>query len=246
MEEFPPLAATEESTSAPTGRVVHDDNDIVAEEDPMDEHEDFNEGSDTSQGQRSTMSASTAGQSVVTFAQIAQRQAYEVSEEANAIMHHSNCEDEEMKYHTTSSMAKLEKKTKKAQKKSSLVLALPHSELDKSNDEESQKIAAMRGPIRPPERDSAGQIITPFTVQKPPPATAVTRRSSPPRRSSIRQTNRSTVDDAADAAANAESRRGECASVRPSGSRSKGPYSKSGPRNVKIGPAGHSKKTIMT
>ena len=32
----------------------------------------------------------------------------------------------------------------------------------------------------------------------------------------------------------------------PSGSRSKGPLSKSGPRNVKIGPAGHSKKTIMT
>jgi hypothetical protein len=115
------------------------------------------------------MSVSTAGQSVVTFVQIAQRQAYDVSKGADAIMHHSDCEDEEMKYPTTSSMAKLEKKTKKAQKQSSLAVALIYSELEKSNDNESRKIAAMRGPIRPPERDGAGRIITPFTAQRPPP-----------------------------------------------------------------------------
>ena len=177
MEEFPPFAAAGESSSAPTSFVC-DDNGIAADEDPMDEHEDFDEGSDNSQGQRSTMSASTAGQSVVTFAQIAQRQAFDISEEADAIMHHSDCEDEEMQYHTTSSMAKLEKKTKKAKKQSSLAIALIHSKLDKNKDDDSQKVAAMRAPIRPPERDSAGQIITPFSVRKPPPATAVTRRSS--------------------------------------------------------------------
>ena len=177
MEEFPPLAAAGESSSAPTSFVC-DDNDIAAEEDPMDEHEDFDEGSDNSQGQRSTMSASTAGQSVVTFAQIAQRQAFDISEEADAIMHHSDCEDEAMQYHTTSSMAKLEKKTKKAKKQSSLAIALIHSKLDENNDDDSQKVAAMRGPIRPPERDSAGKITTPFSVRKPPPATAMTRHSS--------------------------------------------------------------------
>jgi hypothetical protein len=180
MEEFPPLEATREApTSSATKFPVYDDNDgAVAEEDQMDEHEDYDEGLDTSQGQRSTMSVSTAGQSVVTFAQIAQRQAYNVSEEADAIMHHSDCEDEEMKYPTTSYMAKLEKKTKKAKKQGSLAVALTYSELDKSNDDESRKIAAMRGPIRPPERDSSGRIITPFTLQRPPPPAAVTRQSS--------------------------------------------------------------------
>jgi NADH dehydrogenase FAD-containing subunit len=113
----------------------------------MDEHEDFDDNLDTSQGQRSTMLASTAGQSVVTFAQNAHRQAYNVTKEADAIMHHSDGEEEEMQYPTTSSMAKLEKKTKKAQKKSSLALALIHAELDKHTADESKKVAAMRGPI---------------------------------------------------------------------------------------------------
>ena len=49
----------------------------------MDEHDDDDELDDdglyTSYDVRSTMSASTAGQSIVTFSQVAQRQAYDVS-----------------------------------------------------------------------------------------------------------------------------------------------------------------------
>ena len=94
-------------------------------------------------------------------------------------MHHSDCEEEEMQYPTTSSIAKLEKKTKKAKKKSSLAVALIHSELDKRKAAASPaKDAPNKPPIRPPERDSTGRIITHYSVQKPPPAAAVTRRSS--------------------------------------------------------------------
>jgi hypothetical protein len=91
------------------------------DDDHMDEHEEDDEldddGSYTSYNVQSTMLASTAGQSIVTFSQVAQRQAYDVSAEADVIMHHSDCEEEEMQYPTTSLIAKSEKKTKKAKKR---------------------------------------------------------------------------------------------------------------------------------
>jgi hypothetical protein len=48
--------------------------------------EDCNMGSSTSSGDESNTSASTAGQSVVTFAQVVTRQEYDRTETANAVM----------------------------------------------------------------------------------------------------------------------------------------------------------------
>jgi hypothetical protein len=180
--DFPPLQATVATSSGKTTRPNSSGNDNIIltdgeqgnEEDKDDEMED---DLNTSYGDRSTMSASTAGQSVVTFSQVAQRQAFDVSEEADAILHHSDCEEEDMQYHTTSAFAKLELKRKKAKKQSSLAVALIHAELDKRTAESASGASIGRTPIRPPERDSRGRIITPFTA-KPPPATADTRRSS--------------------------------------------------------------------
>ena len=80
--DFPPLAATEAAISALIALL--DDKVIdLPDDDNMDEHDDDDEldddGSYTSYDVRSTMSASTASQSIVTFSQVAQRQAYDVS-----------------------------------------------------------------------------------------------------------------------------------------------------------------------
>jgi hypothetical protein len=152
-DDFPPLAAIEAAISAsiaPRGDTAIDTTNYPNDNN-MDEHDEDDELDDdglyTSYDVRSTMSASTAGQSIVTFSQVAQRQAYDVSAEADVIMHHSDCEEEEMQYPTTSSIAKLEKKTKKAKKKSSLAVALIHSELDKRKE---AALPAKEAPTKPP------------------------------------------------------------------------------------------------
>jgi hypothetical protein len=110
--DFPPVEATVATRSAQTTRPDSTKNDNNPLTDGEQGHEDnkddeMEEDLDTSYGDPSTMSASTADQSVVTFSQVTQRQAFDVSEEADAILHHSDCEEEDMKYHTTSAFAKL-------------------------------------------------------------------------------------------------------------------------------------------
>ena len=86
----------------------------------MDEHEEeeSGNGSVTSYGGKSTTSDTTAGQSVVTFAQMATRQAYVMTETNDASMHHTESVAEPTKEDGPTQLVKLESTKKKAAKKS--------------------------------------------------------------------------------------------------------------------------------
>jgi hypothetical protein len=155
--DFPPLEATVVTSSEQTTRPNSSGNENTIltngeqgnEEDKDDEME---EDLDTSYALNDV--GINCRPKCCYLSQVAQRQAFDVSKEANAILHHSDCEEEDMKNHTTSAFAKLESKRKKAKKQSSLAVALIHAELEKRNAELARGASICRTPIWPPERDS--------------------------------------------------------------------------------------------
>lgn len=118
--------------------------------------DDMDNASYASYDARSTMSASTAGQSIVTFAQITNCQAYDIADTPDAVMLHSDATKAEMHYHGTSALTKLESKTKKGKKKSSLQAAVIQAAIDRRAAID-QSTKQGKPTIRPPSRDSSGR-----------------------------------------------------------------------------------------
>ena len=144
---------------------VNQDEDLVYD----DEAEAVDTASVGSQGELSFTSVSTAGQSVVTFAQVARRQEYDAMKGPDAVMHHLDATEEIMQHHELSSLSKLESKTKKqaaktakdnkVKKKSSLQAVAIQGAIEAQARRNKATELAAKQPIRPPARDSAGKMI---------------------------------------------------------------------------------------
>jgi hypothetical protein len=119
--------------------------------------EDCNMGSSTSSGDESDTSASTAGQSVVTFAQVVSRQEYDRTETADAVMQYSDTEEVAMRLPNISSLTKLESKYKRAPMQSSLQRALESG--PPKTEANVDPTAVARRPMQPPARDEFGKLL---------------------------------------------------------------------------------------
>jgi hypothetical protein len=124
------------------------------------------------------MSASTAGQSVVTFAQMATRQAYVITATSDALLHHTDSIVEPTKADGPSQLAKLESEKKKAAKKTSLQAAAIQGAIDRR----AARNAGAEDP-RPPilgphPRDATGRLVAErasLPIIGPPPRDAAGR-----------------------------------------------------------------------
>jgi hypothetical protein len=167
LEDFPPLNARQDSQSANTRPLGDDDMDDLTEADGS------ADGSVASNGAKSTASASTAGQSVVTFAQVARRQAYVITETNDAVMHYTETVEEPTKDQGSSELTRLFTAKKKEAKKSSLQAAAMQGALERraaratGNDRRAAQATGeaavltvdARQPIGPPARNSQGQLM---------------------------------------------------------------------------------------
>jgi hypothetical protein len=168
LDEFPPLPRRGDTTSEAM-EIVDDEGMRYSEDIDIDEHEEMEDDSGyesaTSYGAKSTMSASTAGQSIVTFAQMAMRQDYVISETTDELTEHIDSVAEPTKEDGPTQLQKLEsarkKEAKKAAKKSSLQAAAIQGAIERraaraTNDSQE----APRPPILgPPPRDDAGRFL---------------------------------------------------------------------------------------
>jgi hypothetical protein len=148
--------------------IVYNKDTHYSDEIDIDKHEEREDDSGyestTSYEAKSTTSASTAGQSMVTFAQMAMRQAYVITKTNNALTHHTESVAEPTKEDSPTQLSMLElarkKEAKKVAKKSSLQAAAIQGAIDRRAARAKDDTEEPQPPILGPHpRDAAGRLI---------------------------------------------------------------------------------------
>ena len=103
--------------------------------------------------------ASTMGQSVVTWAQVASHHRFDPSLGALDTMIHSDSEEVELQFPMRSELTKLESKRSKNRRAASQMSSLQAAALKGAEEQEKEATRPTRTPIRPPQRNDQGRLL---------------------------------------------------------------------------------------